>query len=156
MSSRLLTVSGLLPDPFVVVADDAPLPDAAVDVVVSLARFLAERPALTARTGRLGVALSPSDDAYALGDRLDGVALVSVAFPSYQDGRGYTHARHLREQLSFAGELRAVGDVGIDHLFSLRRCGFDAFLLRTGEDPLRAQQALARYSVAAQPAAWNP
>lgn len=126
------------------------------DVLVPLARFLAEEEQLKERAGRLGVELSPDDDALLLAGRLDGVALVAVRFPSYQDGRGYTHARHLREALAFGGEVRAVGDIGVDHLYNLRRCGFDAFGLRSGEDDERARRALERFSVATQPASWSP
>lgn len=156
MSRVLLTLSGTALDTFIPVTD----PDVAVpaigDVLLPLARFLVERHALAVGGGRVGVLLSPADDAYLLEGKLENVDVVAVDFPSYQDGRGYTHARHVREQLGFKGEVRAVGDIGADHVFFLRRCGCDAFLLREGEDTERAQQALARYSVAYQPTAWSP
>ena len=47
-------------------------------------------------------------------------------FPAFGDGRGYSSARILREA-GYEGELRAVGDVLVDQLAYMRRCGFDAF-----------------------------
>ncbi|MEL7199024.1 MAG: DUF934 domain-containing protein [Pseudomonadota bacterium] len=72
------------------------------------------------------VRIEPGDDARALLPFLDRLALVEVNFPSFADGRGYSAARILREA-GYEGELRAVGDVLIDQLSHMRRCGFDAF-----------------------------
>ena len=67
---------------------------------------------------------------------------IAIDFPAFTDGRGYTLARQLRERYGYRGEIRAVGDVLIDQLFYMHRCGFDAFLLREDqvvEDALNAQ-----------------
>jgi uncharacterized protein (DUF934 family) len=72
------------------------------------------------------VRLEPGDDARDLLPFLDRIRLVEVNFPAYTDGRGYSAARILREA-GYDGELRAVGDVLIDQLSHMRRCGFDAF-----------------------------
>jgi uncharacterized protein (DUF934 family) len=69
--------------------------------------------------------------------------LIAVNFPQFTDGRGYSIARLLRERYSWRGELRAIGDVLRDQLFYLARCGFDAFMLREGQD---AQAALAAFN----------
>ena len=67
---------------------------------------------------------------------------VEVHFPKFGDGRGYSVGRLLRERYGYRGELRAVGQVGRDHLYDLEQCGFDAFELKDGED---AQEALAAF-----------
>ena len=72
------------------------------------------------------VRIEPGDDARALLPHLERLALVEVNFPVFGDGRGYSAARILREA-GYEGELRAVGDVLVDQLNNLRRCGFDAF-----------------------------
>ena len=85
--------------------------------------------------------LEPADAPESLAERLGGVARVEVNFPSFTDGRGYSIGRLLRERYRYAGELRAVGDVGRDQLYYLAQCGFDAFLIpdgRDGDDSLRA------------------
>lgn len=68
--------------------------------------------------------LGPTDDVTTLGDRLEGIALVTIAFPSFADGRGFTLARRLRA-LGYAGRLRAVGHVLADQYAMARRAGFD-------------------------------
>jgi len=72
------------------------------------------------------VRIEPGDDARALLPHLDRLRLIEVNFPAWTDGRGYSSARVLREA-GYDGELRAVGDIVIDMLGHLRRCGFDAF-----------------------------
>ncbi len=83
--------------------------------------------ALEASEGRntsLGVLLQPGDDVTRLAPHLHRIALVAVAFPAYTDGRGYSMASLLRTRLGFAGELRAVGDVLLDQIPYMLRCGF--------------------------------
>jgi uncharacterized protein (DUF934 family) len=53
--------------------------------------------------------------------------LVTINFPKFVDGRGYSMARKIRELFAFTGELRATGDVLFDQLQLMARCGFDAF-----------------------------
>ena len=78
------------------------------------------------QTNASAVRVEPGDDARALLPHLDRIALVEVNFPAYGDGRGYSSARILREA-GYTGELRAVGDVLLDQLSHMYRCGFDAF-----------------------------
>jgi uncharacterized protein (DUF934 family) len=98
-----------------------------------------------ARRGRTGVVVEPTDDPRVLAGHVDALALVAVSFPSYKDGRGYTHARRVRDALHFRGELRALGDVGVDQLHFLARSGFTSFALRPGTPIDAAIAALARF-----------
>ena len=102
------------------------------------------------------VRIEPGDDARALLPHLDRIALVEVNFPVFGDGRGYSAARILREE-GYTGELRAVGDVLIDQLAIMRRCGFDAFAPDKRLDEADAAKAFAtwphEYQAAADDAA---
>ena len=75
----------------------------------------------------LGVLIAPADDVTRIAPYLDRVALVAVAFPAFNDGRSFSHASLLRSRLGFAGEIRAVGDVLIDQIPLMLRCGVDSF-----------------------------
>ena len=75
----------------------------------------------------LGVLIQPADNVKALGPHLDRIALVAVSFPAFNDGRAFSHASLLRERLSYAGELRAVGDVLIDQIPLMLRVGITSF-----------------------------
>jgi uncharacterized protein (DUF934 family) len=88
------------------------------------------------------IRLEPTDDPAAVAARLAGAARVEVNFPKFGDGRGFSIARLLRERYGYKGELRAVGQVARDHLHYMEQCGFDAFLLREGED---VEEALAAF-----------
>ncbi len=89
------------------------------------------------QTNATAVRIEPGDDARALLPFLDRLAMVEVNFPTFGDGRGYSSARILREA-GYTGELRAVGDVGVDQLSHMRRCGFDAF---APDKPLNSEDA---------------
>ena len=74
----------------------------------------------------LAVRIEPGDDARAVAAVPRPARLVEVNFPAFGDGRGYSAARILREA-GYTGELRAVGDVLVDQIAYMRRCGFDTF-----------------------------
>ena len=71
------------------------------------------------------------------------LALVALKFPKWVDGRAYSQARLLRARYRFAGEVRATGEVIVDMLPLLARCGFNAVQLRAGESQAAAERALA-------------
>ncbi len=103
-----------------------------------------------AQTNASAVRLEPGDDARDLLPVLDRIKLVEVNFPAYTDGRGYSAARILREA-GYEGELRAVGDVLVDQLAFMRRCGFDSFAPETALNVADAEAALGRYAEVYQP-----
>ena len=86
-----------------------------------------------------------------LAEELTKAPLVAIDFPAFTDGRGYTLARLLRERYGFAGEIRAIGDVLVDQLFYMTRCGFDALALREDQHLDDALRALGAFSVSYQP-----
>jgi len=96
------------------------------------------------QTNAVAVRLEPGDDARKLLPYLDRLKLVEVNFPAFTDGRGYSAARILREA-GYAGELRAVGDIGVDQLSHLRRCGFDSFAPATQLAHADAEAAFDRW-----------
>lgn len=93
--------------------------------ILNLDAFL-DKAAGTNETG-LGVLVNPADDVRRLEGHLDRLALVAVAFPAFNDGRAFSHASLLRSRLKFSGEVRAVGDVLIDQVPLMLRCGIDSF-----------------------------
>jgi uncharacterized protein (DUF934 family) len=100
--------------------------------------------AFTDQSNATAVRIEPGDDARALLPYLDQLALVEVNFPAWTDGRGYSSARVLREA-GYTGEIRAVGDIVIDMLGHLKRCGFDAFAPEHPLNPADAQNAFDRW-----------
>jgi uncharacterized protein (DUF934 family) len=119
--------------------------DAHEEPAVTLEAFLGQSNATAVR-------LEPGDDARALIPHLDQLALIDVSFPKFRDGRGYSAARILREA-GYTGELRASGDVLVDQLPSLRRCGFDSFIADAELDQAAVDRALDRYDDVYQKAA---
>ena len=102
------------------------------------------------QTNAAAVRIEPGDDARDLLPHLDRIKLVEVNFPVFGDGRGYSAARILREA-GYTGELRALGDVLVDQLAYLRRCGFDSFAPERELNHADAEAALDRYAEVYQP-----
>lgn len=125
------------------------------DVIVSIERWNKERELLTRRAGKTGVVVGSSENPADIGE-LDRVPLVAIDFPKFSDGRGYSHARLLRERYGFKGELRAVGNVLRDQLFYMLRCGIDSFALDASKDINAALAAFEEFDVTYQPAADEP
>jgi uncharacterized protein (DUF934 family) len=117
---------GFVEDRWTFLGDEALLPEEGA-VVVSLKRWLGERETLLSRAGPVGVAVAAGADAQAHLPDLAGRPLIALAFDKFADGRSFSYARILRDRLRFEGELRAIGDVLIDEIPLMLRCGFDSF-----------------------------
>ncbi len=89
------------------------------------------------------IALANDADPFTLD--LTGVQRIDLHFPKFTDGRAFSQARLLRKRLGFQGEIRATGDVLIDQLVQMQRCGFDVAVLREGVDIADAQRQLDRF-----------
>ena len=111
--------------------------DLVEEPAVSLDAFL-EQPAASA------VRIEAGDDPRRLIPHLARVKLVEVSFPRFRDGRGFSTARVLREA-GYEGELRAEGDVLVDLVAFMRRCGFDSFTPQAGLNRADVDATLSRY-----------
>lgn len=119
--------------------------EAADEPAVSLDAFLEQPEAVSVR-------IEAGEDVTVLFPHLARVRLVEVDFPRFRDGRGFSTARMLREA-GYSGEIRAIGDVLVDLIFFMQRCGFDSFAPDRPFDPEDARAALARWPEVYQHAA---
>ncbi|WP_114520516.1 DUF934 domain-containing protein [Altererythrobacter sp. ZODW24] len=106
--------------------------------------------AFLGQTNAGAVRIEPGEDSRDLIAHLDRIRLVEVNFPVFGDGRGYSAARILREA-GFTGEIRAVGDVLVDQIAYMHRCGFDAFAPDAPLDEDDVKTALGRWDEVYQP-----
>lgn len=90
----------------------------------------------------VGVIVPNTADVTDLQPDLPRLQLLQLQFPKWTDGRAYSQARLLRSRLLYAGELRAAGEVLVDMMPLLQRCGFDSAQLRDGQDPDTARRTL--------------
>jgi len=89
----------------------------------------------------LGLHIANDTDPATLRPWFGRLALISVAFPSFADGRGFSIARRLREA-GFLGRLRATGPVIADQFGYLLACGFDEVAI---PDAVAARQPVAQW-----------
>lgn len=140
----------IIADPWRFAADGDALP-ADGPVIVTLARWQAERDALLSRGAPVGVRLESKHMAELIVADLERISLVALEFPIFRDGRAYSTARLLRERHGFTGEVRAVGNVLRDQFLFMHRCGFDAFEVGDESAVEAWTQALGEFSVFYQP-----
>ena len=113
---------------------DDPVPD---EPAVSLDAFIDQSNAVSVR-------VEAGDDVRRLAPYLDRIRLIEVDFPKFRDGRGFSSARVLRE-MGYTGEIKATGDVLVDLVYFMRRCGFDSFAPDVPFNDADVQAALTRY-----------
>jgi uncharacterized protein (DUF934 family) len=136
-------------DDFVLVDDEAALPEGAV--IVSLKRFQAERDALLKRAAPLGVKLQSAESPEGLGEDVHRLTLVVLSIPQFRDGRVYSWARLLRTRMNYKGEIRVTGHFLRDQLAFLTRVGVDAFDIGQNLSPDDIKAALTEMSNVYQP-----
>lgn len=128
-----------------------------VPLVVWQARKQELLPRLAA--GELGIWMETFElveDLAASVDDLNALPVIAVNFPRFADGRGFSIATLLRSRYGFRNEIRAVGDVLRDQLYYMKRCGFDAFLMRPDRSMEEALASLRDFSEPYQGAVDNP
>lgn len=94
----------------------------------------------------IGIWLDSHQEPEMLEGVVNEVKVIAVNFPKFADGRGYSIARLLRERLGYEHELRAIGDVLLDQLQFMNRCGFDSFVLRADKNATEAARCLNFFS----------
>lgn len=122
-------------------------------VIVTLARWRAERESLLSGHAAVGVLVPNTADIEAVYPEIRDRQLIALQFPAFADGRALSQAVVLRKRLGFRGELRAVGDVIRDLVFWLGRCGFDSIVPRQDQSLEACRAALGELTVAYQAAA---
>jgi uncharacterized protein (DUF934 family) len=94
--------------------------------------------------------LKGGDDLALDGQKINEHARVEIAFETFTDGRGYSLAKLLRDRHHCTVDIRATGDVTIDQLGYLMRCGFTTFALRDDQDAHLAKHYLSLFCTAYQ------
>ena len=137
--TKLWTNGHFADNTFVTLDDAAALP-ASGALIVSLKRWRETRAALLAHAGTIGVLVEPTTVLGIVTDALARVGTIVIPFAKFTDGRGYSLARRLREEMHYKGEIRATGEVLIDQIPLMLRCGFDSFAI-SHAPTLRALEA---------------
>jgi len=96
---------------------------------IPLKVFLANRDAVRSNPHPNGLLIQSDDAIEDVTADLGRFVSMAIDFPKFSDGRGYTTARLATERYHYTGELRAIGDVLMDQLTLMRRCGINAFVV---------------------------
>lgn len=123
--------------------------------LIPVEQFILHSEALDAT--QIGVILSTSTELSETIRGIGEVAAIAIDFPAFADGRGFSIARHLREDLAFKGDVLAIGNIIQDQLHYLKRCGFNGFEIQDDKaEEASLIQSLNDFSEAYQAALDNP
>ncbi len=130
-------------------------------VIVPLSVWRARKATLADRLakGELGVWLESFElieDLAACAVDINAFAVIAIRFPRFADGRGFSLATLLRTRYGYRNEIRAIGDVLRDQLYYMKRCGFDAYLMRSDRSTEEALASLRDFTEPYQGAVDNP
>jgi len=125
---RLLDRTGEITDAWAFVEGEEPAPDA--PCMLPYDRLEEALALAAARPGEVGLHLPNDTDPRGLKPHFGALAMISVEFPSFADGRGFSIAKCLR-LIGYEGRLRARGPVIADQFTYLLECGFDEVWLPT-------------------------
>ncbi len=117
----LITDRGFTTDTWLRLESDAPAQSGA-STIWPQARL---EEALAFSSDKIGVQVANTVKVAELAPHFARLAVISVHFPSFSDGRGFSIARSLR-LAGFKGEIRAFGPLIADQFAHARACGFDA------------------------------
>ena len=81
------------------------------------------------RERSVGVLLKTSDDVLKLPPEVLDSPVIAIQIDNFNDGRFFSQAKLLRQRLSYSGEIRANGDVLLDQVQAMVRCGINSFEL---------------------------
>lgn len=146
MADQVLLDGKMVADQWLFLAGEDPLPPGSYPIAVPVSCWLADHEACRAYPGPVGIVLTNTLDVHLLRNDLQHLDLICIDFPTAVDGRGYSQARLLRQRYGYEKELRAVGEVMVDQLFLMVRCGINAFSLQPGEDVIQASRFLQPFS----------
>lgn len=146
MPKLIDTLGHVVENPWTLLAKDATLEavqqSPAKLVLVPAKLWQAHKAALMSTGKTFGVWLDSDETAVNVQSDLATLPLIALNFPTFMDGRSYSTAVVLRQQLRYTGEIRAIGDVLRDQLFFMKRCGFSSFDLKDSVKLDDAQKAL--------------
>lgn len=114
---------GFVPDHWQRLADDQPVP-ADGHIIIPLQRLEEARQVRGSAPGSIGIHLANSARIDEVIPLLSHLKLISIAFPAFNDGRGFSLAKRLR-RFGFNGTLRAHGPLIADQYPHALACGFD-------------------------------
>lgn len=153
---KLIKDRALIEDDWNFIADSDDVQQADGRHILPLAAFTEAWQQNTVDFENTAVSLIGSDDVQVLAPCLDRLQLIALNFESFMDGRSFSQARILRDELEFAGEIRAVGNYLQDQMFYLSRCGVNGFALKDDADVASALLRLDDFSESYQAAADEP
>ncbi|MCK4493853.1 MAG: DUF934 domain-containing protein [Methylococcales bacterium] len=97
------------------------------DITISLTRWCENQPERQKYQGLVGVRVNSDDNINRLKKDIKTLPLIELHFSVFTDGRGFSHAKLLRDSLNYQDEIRATGQYMVDQAYYLSSVGVNSF-----------------------------
>lgn len=145
----LLKNGEIMPDSWTVLEGDIPSPLPSGSIIVPFVHL--SEIDINKITQPLGVTFPCDQEVDVLIPYIDRLEIIVLNFPAFKDGRAFSQARKIREQLKFMGEIRATGKMISDQYQFLIRTGFTTVALPETANVQSWQKAMHDFTDAYQP-----
>lgn len=98
-----------------------------VKYLVPVSLWLENKDFLSKYAANIGIWFDSDESPSISTEDANKLPVIALNFPVFRDGRSFSYAAILRQQLHFTGDLRAIGDVQRDQLSYMLSCGFSSF-----------------------------
>lgn len=109
-------------------------PNNANKLILPLSLWQEHKEVLEQHKANIGIWFDSDESPNLLEEDVNSFPVIALNFPVFRDGRAFSHAAILRQQLSYEGDLRAIGDVQRDQASYMLSCGFSSFLVPEDAD----------------------
>ncbi|MEH6472070.1 MAG: DUF934 domain-containing protein [Halopseudomonas sp.] len=155
---RLIKDGGIIDDSWRLISSDdidacQPLSS---KLILPLSLWLRLQPQFDGFETTPGVWIEGNQELDVIDELIPHMPLIAVRFSAIADGSGYSTGSLLREVYGFGDELRAFGSLMIDQATYLRRCGYNAIALDSGQQLEDALQLLINAGLTYQGSVFSP
>ena len=103
-------------------------------LLVPITAWLENKEVLSQHKDNLGIWFDSDESPTLLEEDSNSFPVIALNFPVFRDGRAFSYAAILRQQLNYTGDMRAIGDVQKDQASYMLSCGFSSFLVPEDSD----------------------
>ncbi|MFL2840346.1 MAG: DUF934 domain-containing protein [Pseudohongiellaceae bacterium] len=98
-------------------------------IIVPVKLWADNKKLLSLHKNNIGIWFDSNENLTLLDEEPNDFSVIALNFPVFRDGRSYSNAAILRQQLNYIGDIRAIGDIRRDQASYMLSCGFTSFLI---------------------------
>jgi len=132
--ATLIKKNRVTDDPWIKIEDHGKMPETTPSFSILPVETFSNVSEWPIKRKRLGAWFGTDIELSTLTQEILSLPLLCINAGSYNDGKIFSLATMIKQNLSYKGELRVIGNMLIDQIPYLSRCGIDSFSLTNQSD----------------------